>query len=409
MSQRKDFQRCTGEGKPQSFGEVGMVETIGKRQEQQDALIAFTLPQFKELDENNRKKALQDTVDEMQKTHGYYEDQGSTLCGTITWKEKNKLIAYTTNLGDSTAYVVILDEEGNLKNCERLNKLHNYQNKEELTRVEKAKGFFFKEKLAALLSVSRAIADTKFEKVGLSHETETTNKTFDLSEGDQAFIIVACDGMTEGEEQGLQTEDIGTLVSLDVKRQLHPEKIADNLRKAAQSETVRLGGTETPPRSKYPSKDNISIAVMSVNTTPTGAFVFDGHGPEREKCAVSEALGKHFFPSLKMNVVPGLKALEALKQTYLSLLNEYIGKREKSRIGKFTHLHSLLAANQTKEILEKMSANNLNDCLSQLGSVITTLQTQGKSKHMIGILTTLQQELQKIQSPQQTPSTLEKK
>lgn len=303
-------KRCKSNKTPEGFEfdktSVGMYEddNCQCRAQQEDALIAFELEGFQKLSSDERKSVLQTTIIKMQNDYGE-SCQGSTLTGTLCWKADNDTIkTVTASVGDSTSYLIILDKNNQFKTIKRLNiELHNPENEQEKVRVENAGGFISKEfgipRLNGKLAITRAIGDNDLDDYGLSHDPSVDIYEYQLKEAETAFLVVACDGLTESnddqlnENAGLNQTEIGKLVSHHSNKK--PEEIAGILVNEALASRTSLPNS----RSKHASTDNVSVAVMKIaNGSPKGVFVFDGHGGK----TVSNNLGNHFYPALKAEV-----------------------------------------------------------------------------------------------------------
>lgn len=98
--------------------DVGLCEIQGRRDDQQDALAVRTqdLTGFTGLTPAVRAQVLEDTVAEMQAAYGGSFDGGSTLCGAIAWQDRaaNQIHIESINVGDSAAYLVLLDRDNQL-------------------------------------------------------------------------------------------------------------------------------------------------------------------------------------------------------------------------------------------------------------------------------------------------------
>ncbi len=271
---------------------VGMDEQQGRRLTQEDKVLAFVLDGFENLSVEGREKLLRETLDSMQQFHGREEAIGSTVCGVIAWRVKNIISVCTTNLGDSVAFLIIIDRHGKPV-IQRLNKrLHNpateYKRITEQTNIHPVHSDYSLiwrlphplNHTEGYLSVSRAIGDTIFESTGLIHDAEFYSDQKTLAQDSKAFVVVACDGLTEDDH--VSEKDIAQLVAKN--RALSPSKIARLLGDVA----FNLG-----------SQDNISVAVFSIDAElPTAAFIFDGHGDVK----VSRALSEYFYPNLYFNL-----------------------------------------------------------------------------------------------------------
>lgn len=287
--------------------QVGTCEKQGKRDNQEDALIAFVLANYKDASPAQRNLALKNTMARIQKECGQQAKCGSTACGAIAWRESNNVHIDTSNLGDSTAFVVVTNKKTQQAKIRRLNKLHNPdpnnpEAKEEVARIN-ARFEQLKKTYAADLksltpdlqktiadsiqhrkgnaihqeglwrygngiSVTRALGDTTNEVFGLSHDAEITQEIIEVSVDEEVHIVVGCDGLTENNCQ--TPTDIALTVIIN----------SDDPAKAAQALVTNAIAKG--------SADNNSAAVFKIGTTPTGAFVFDGHSGDLVSKAAAE-------------------------------------------------------------------------------------------------------------------------
>lgn len=270
---------------------AGKCEIQGLRDEQQDVLVVNTVDvqAIKKLSKKSRYYAERKTVESLQKRYGQSHTMGSTLCVATGWMEKShshyQLHVSCTNVGDSTAFVVIVNRDtAKCRLSKLIHPLHTPEN--ELSRLKKwgippkvfpgASGL----RLQTGLAVSRAMGDRDSEWAGLIHTPNHISFQRSVRHHEQAFLIVACDGLTEFNV--LNEVSIGEIVAESSK--LSPEKIAVRL----VDEAYQRG-----------SQDNISVAVTILNERPISLAVFDGHGGHR----VAVNLARHFYPVLKHHLI----------------------------------------------------------------------------------------------------------
>lgn len=291
---------------------VGMREVIGHRRPmQEDALIAFRLNAFGQLDNDLQKDVLAHTVEKMQNKHGL-NFIGSTLAGTIAWRKGNTLLTQTVSVGDSLSFLIVLDADNKFVSHKSrlLSTLHNSDNQNEKERVVaalKSNPFYDDERHQHVLPVTRAIGDNNSQTDGLIHDPDIEACSIKLDNGERAVIVVASASLAQGvngndEEKGLSLDDIGHLIAEN--HDARADNIAEMLVTAAGSDTLQVAGKE---RKKFATVENISVAVMEVNSNiPVGAFVFDGFGGDQ----VSDALADDLYPQLKhgTNLISDLKS-----------------------------------------------------------------------------------------------------
>jgi serine/threonine protein phosphatase PrpC len=280
---------------------AGVAEIQGHRSTQEDRveLAVVKIEKFPNLSIADQEKTLRETFAEIQQTCGDHGSQGSTGCVTTAWlDDSGKVVASTGNLGDSTSFLIVIDEKTNtVASTKLLNNLHSpdpNKNPNEYARVmelaRKNGNRPFKEglwRLGSGLAMSRSIGDKESLEAGLLHEPEITHTEFKLLEGQKAYIVVACDGLTEENDDNkpaLTLTDIGNIVNEGRKHGLNFKDIADKLIRTAFNNG---------------SEDNISAAVYPVTKTPTSAVVFDGHGGDK----VSNAAANCFYRCLEKKIL----------------------------------------------------------------------------------------------------------
>lgn len=211
------------------------------------------------------------------------EKIGSTFISTII--DGNQLT--TVYLGDSVSFLIILNENYEVVRKERLNKnLHNPDDESESERLESVKDSFLYVKndcvrLGSGLAVSRGFGDKYSEAYGLIHEPEIDKITFDIPKYGKAFIICACDGLTESD--CLNLDDIAQFISDHGHRMLNE---LGNTAKLLAQKAIEKG-----------SQDNVSVLIisltqkdLSLDSIPKYMAIFDGHNGN----CVSKMLSKYY-------------------------------------------------------------------------------------------------------------------
>jgi serine/threonine protein phosphatase PrpC len=278
---------------------IGMAEIQGRRDAQEDALVVAVeeVKFFPTLAESSQAQVLTNTLKHIQRMHEYAYS-GSTANATVAWLDDAGVVqTVTANLGDSTSYLIIVDSENNLVSSELLNALHTAdfaENPAEHARVmqfaqensvakpsKEARGHPWR--LGSGLAMTRSLGDMGSEAFGLSHEPDVSRKSVALLPDQQAFIVVACDGLTEGDLEEVPVftpESIGDLVAT---ANINLATLANFLVRNA----YLLG-----------SHDNISVAVFAVSDQPTSAAIFDGHGGDE----VALSAGNEFYFELQNQI-----------------------------------------------------------------------------------------------------------
>lgn len=281
---------------------IGLVELWGHRETQEDsyALGQIKAADFTALSSDTIKKIHADTVAflsewillsdiTLREYMGKNESiSGSTQCSVLI--AKNKI--YTTSLGDSAAYLCCLDQNANVSEFRRLNTLlHNPSSAEEALRITQqsknsTNNAIINNRLNGQLAVSRSYGDAYFERYGLSHEPDVYIDDVVIPEGGKAFVVVACDGLTEcyarTERPVLSESDIAELINMNQYENV------SNIAKVLAERAKARG-----------SMDNISVAVTQIDPQAVDAkyiAIFDGHGGDQ----VSAFLQQHYSAVYKL-------------------------------------------------------------------------------------------------------------
>jgi serine/threonine protein phosphatase PrpC len=282
---------------------IGLAEIIGGRPTQEDflAVAVESVKQFPQLSPAEQDEVKIKSFADVNSLCRFDYHTGSTGCVTTAWlDDSNTVHACTGNLGDSTAFLIVINEaENTVASAELLNKIHTpdpEKNREEHDRItahanaKKTRKFPYKEKGDIWrigpngIAMTRSFGDVRYEAYGLTHNAEATNKLLALSCGQSAFIVVACDGLTEEDDND---KDI-----------LSPQEIGDIVNGSRKQELVDIASELIDKASKKGSTDNISVALFPISKTPTSAAVFDGHGG----IEVSQKASKLFYFFLKKRI-----------------------------------------------------------------------------------------------------------
>lgn len=286
MNSSREFKLTSDSDYVATQDHIGLCETQGNREVQQDAIAVCTdLAVLKTLAEKQAHAVIRQTFNVLQKQHGkHYAYAGAAGCAAIAWRdtEQSLLHVYTGNLGDCAAYLILLDHEGKLIQdakrrpwSRRLNPLHNVTL--EMPGSLQSPGDVPRR---AGLNLAKGFGDQEAVAQGFSHHPSLTHTKLDIEKGYRAFIVVACDGLTENEV--LNQYLIGGIVSSGVKEGYNEEAIAEELVTVAF-----MDGSE----------DNVSACVFEITDKVTAAAVFDGHGKNAEK--LTQLLARDFFPTLQ--------------------------------------------------------------------------------------------------------------
>jgi len=263
--------------------QIGLCEIRGHRTEQEDAIAIDTsalIQSFKTLSQHQQHHVYECALNEIQNQYGQYQTTGSTACIATAWRDDRAFYLSTANLGDSAAYFILLDDNQTISIATQINALHNPS--PELPEFDRLRKLGIKPyedglwRLPSGLAVSRALGDIDSERCGLIHIPEMTYHVYPYEKKSLAFIVVACDGLTE--QDILNAKKIGHIVQHHYSES--PDKIALALVNAAYDQGSVNG-----------SADNISVIVFPVIEHVISAAVFDGHGGNQ----VSETASGHLY------------------------------------------------------------------------------------------------------------------
>lgn len=298
--------------KLENGGVIGICEVKGGRKKQEDAICydaGQSSQQFSKLDNAEKSTVMTATFVGLQL--GLYtpelkdelKDKGSCVCAATGWIDDNKINMSTSYVGDSVAYMLVLDKENNLKYCAAANPgLHDLNNPNEVEAIQKGvdrsqEKIEAGQKILAGLAVTRALGDADFDGHGISHKPETTSLSFPYQEDDKVFMIVVCDGAMEHLKESGVAETFAAQLGDVVKEQMTATITAGQIAKSIEQNATKLG-----------SRDNISVMVVPLqkNLSPVTAVVFDGHNGNE----VSQKLSRDFNQKFQqvLNMTPGERA-----------------------------------------------------------------------------------------------------
>lgn len=317
--------------------QTAVEELQGERYDQEDRFSVNNINGFEWLSDRERQEILRELVEALQ--DGIREEQvkgGSTLCSVVLCGNR----IYTVNVGDSTAFLVVISKEGKVIEFKRLNKIHNMDEPEEREYVKsrgygnhigQARGKYVlaleisdKESLSVVLS--RAMGDLSFEKRGITHKPDIYVDEVNIPIGGKAIVIDACDGLTE--DNCLSEDDIKKII----------EKVYGEKKSNFEA---RLSSLLARAALKMGSQDNISVIVTQVEPDTKQAkyvAIFDGHSGD----SASEYLSKHFDRMLHQCIALKFKMTVHEKQRFFELTS-YLN-----------HLYRELTKHVSKRILNEI-------------------------------------------------------
>lgn len=279
---------------------LGFAEEHGKRETQEDRLAFGSIAKFAELTEDEKKDAISNTIDMLEKNTGMPK-QGSTLCMTIVCGDT----LYTSHLGDSFSWLVTQSENGQSAKLTRLNRgLHTGHAPSEKIRLEFANKLdylikhenyrLYNPESGCYLAMTRSIGDRDMEKCGLSHDPTSYIDKLVIPRKGKVKLILACDGV---EESLAETKALGKQtkrLSIEEIIEQHPTLSTGELAELITSTALKEG-----------SEDNISAIVIDLSewhktnaSLSIYACVFDGHGGH--ECA--DNLRKQFHSTLAAQI-----------------------------------------------------------------------------------------------------------
>lgn len=279
--------------------QLGIVERQGKRYRQEDRVAYRVIKDFFRHNAKPQDEIIQQAFDNAQANYGQFHDVGSTalLCLINTNSQQAKVCIKTAYVGDSVAFLALVDED--TVRLTRLNKqLHNptpgnaeYQRVETIAKTNNIPGpSYYGVWRIGGLALSRSIGDQAIEPYGLIHEPDIDTIEFNFENDKHAYVIVACDGLTEPD--AMIANDY-QLVEAAILR--HHQQALDDFAKALAQTSLDIG-----------SYDNISVMVHKINMKDGDQYtvlsdddclalaVFDGHGGDQ----VSEQLRQYFLDGL---------------------------------------------------------------------------------------------------------------
>jgi serine/threonine protein phosphatase PrpC len=264
----------------QAITQTYITELWGRRSTQEDSFAVNEFKGLANLSSLGVMNALTNTIDSL--SNSIKEKNladGSTLCVTVLCGNQ----IYNANVGDSESFLVIKDKDNNIVSFERLNKIIHDINDANVAQL-KQQGLKINTSLLYRndhrlpyptgedgVNMYRAMGDLIFEQAGMSHKADISLREVYIPEGGNAFVINACDGLTE------------TMTHDDVKKILSQHKSAslDQIPQLLAKAAYHSG-----------SQDNISVLVTPVipHSPPKFLAIFDGHGGT----SVSHFLGDNF-------------------------------------------------------------------------------------------------------------------
>lgn len=235
---------------------LGTCSVMGTGVFQEDGISYDAIPEFALLGKSEKDYVAAETFRRMQNQHG--KDMigiGSTMSVTTAWKQTNKdgghsIEIQTANVGDSPAYIVIVNGNGNVT-CEKL--------------TTKNQG---------------RIGDSMEAAVELSHNPDLEPHSYPVLNNERVFIVTGGHAMVHGlGDDAAREEEAISKIFID-----HPDSTMDTIARELTKRSVAQG-----------TQANVSCAVFEVSTTCTSVNVNDGNGGRE----VSRPLTANVYPTMR--------------------------------------------------------------------------------------------------------------
>jgi serine/threonine protein phosphatase PrpC len=266
----------------------GIFEMMGLRPSQEDAAVAhwFGKTTFTHLSPQEIGQRLWTTY----KVINQYCCQpflaGATASTTV-YDGKGNFI--TASLGDSVAFAVIYNKEGQSVSISRLNLIIHHPDYEQ-ERLAQTPAVVIGGRLHSAqgsLALSRAMGDYDYRKLGVCDDAQIDIHTMAELAPDtkgKMQIIVSCDGFTEPLSQE--------------SKEAHEQWLYDNLRAipdAMNLSEAALAKLLAQNAFNAGSQDNISVMVQTVNKdVPFLAGIYDGHGGKQTSTYIAQKITSVF-------------------------------------------------------------------------------------------------------------------
>lgn len=284
LDERVDAGVCTIEGKRPSQEDTFVIDVsestaqfAGFNKQQQDKIMqrVFALLQDKCGLMGNRPEFVQEVGSVVD------VEAGSCACVATGLRQNGQVVVSTSYVGDSAAFLIVMDNEGNLKPNHAIacnTSLHETENDNECAAIKNGRGrktgiIDHRGRLGGGITITRAIGDNAFVDCGLLHEPETTRQLLKLDPDDKAFMVVGCDGMMDhhnGKEMAKKMAiELGVLI---------PRKLKEDRKKNVVSTSAEIANFIVNHAFIKGSADNITVLVIPLlQDKPVTAAVFDGH------------------------------------------------------------------------------------------------------------------------------------
>lgn len=198
----------------------------------------------------------------------FAQNCGSTLIASLQIANR----VFTANVGDSKAVLLKHKNEKSFT-IQALNWEHKPTDRDEADRIKNEGGSVLKpdvERLGGVLALSRAFGHPWLS--GLSYQPDIT--VVEISEGEDAYIINCCDGVTE------------TMNELDIEEFFNAQGLLDNPASQLGKEAYLRGSSDNISVVFVPVINKLDISILS--------FVADGHGGPDVALYIKSNFAKYF-------------------------------------------------------------------------------------------------------------------
>lgn len=287
-------------------------ELVGIKQNE-DTYVLNTIDEthFATFNQKQQQLVLENTFKTLQDICGDEKYIGSTALVCVVTGNTYSV----ANLGDSRAFVVVRNKStGEVKKCEAISQPHNGKNPAEIKRLGREKfvqGGTYDGRLKRNpndnygLANSGSLGDTDYDDSGITHHPDTYHGTIDVEADEEAFIVLASDGLTDAAQVSKNSTD-------PAAHAVYLKEKLSTFRGSLQKVAERL----TSDAFRDGSVDNITVATVSLdkhNQSTTLTAVFDGHSGRQVSEAAQKNLKKVFEQKIKEELKRQKELTEALE------------------------------------------------------------------------------------------------
>ena len=312
--------------------------------QQEDAWGSSAIGGFSKLFADKNGKILKKTFAQLQHYYGLIE-QGSTTVVCAINREK----IVTAHLGDSSAYIIVKNEDGEIVELRRLTKeLHNGESEAERIRA----GMQFMRSTNAWvmpggLAMSRSIGDDFYNDKKLSREPSICFDEIKIPKQGSAFVLLITDGVLDkakkSDNEQSASEENPHISDVEVIRSFLEKKTSNA---AGDTKLVKdLPIAERPAAIvkcavERGSRDDITAAIVPLSSDDAKdearvVSVWDGHGG----FDVSHSAAANLVDLLKENI--NTPTLDPKEQELFAVWDEFT-KRIVARLDKERKVPSAL-------------------------------------------------------------------